>query len=119
LLLGEKETIAFEASRIADGHGKVSKDVVDALVLAALFESSDRARLQVYRALHALKGRDRTAVAELRMKYLRAAVAYKSGLDLANFCKRLTQLDKAVPWIAEDQSDSPALIRTICLGAQP
>jgi hypothetical protein len=40
LLLGEKETVAFEASGIADGHAKVSKDILDALMLAALFVAS-------------------------------------------------------------------------------
>jgi hypothetical protein len=45
----------------------VSKDVLDALILAALFEASDRARLQVYRALDQLEAGDRKIVAELRM----------------------------------------------------
>jgi len=115
LLLGEKETVAYEASRIAAGQAKVSRDVLDALMLAALFESSDRARIQVYRALDILTDDDRKVVLEVRSKYVRAALTYEPGLDLKNFCERLGQLDAAVTWIsAGDGETEEELIQEIC-----
>jgi hypothetical protein len=58
LLLGEKETVGFEALRSTRSQKQrvfgFRYDRMDALVLAAVLEGSDRARLQVYRALEAL-----------------------------------------------------------------
>lgn len=98
-LLGQRATVAFEAGRIADGRGAdVPKEMIQALVLAALFEASDRARLQVYRALDSLPPHQKAIVVAALEEDLRAADKYQRGLDLRRFAKRLGQLHAAVAW---------------------
>ena len=98
-LLGEKETVAFEAGRIADKPGRaVPREMIQALVLAALFESSDRARLQVYRALGSLGGDQKKLVIGALEADLEAAAKYRRGLDLDSFNDRLRQLHAALEW---------------------
>jgi hypothetical protein len=100
LLLGEKETMGFEAMRIANGTRFVSKDVVHALLLTTLLESSDRARLQIYRALDVMRHRHEAEIVRVRAQLVLAADLYEAGLDRGTFDKRLGQLDAALPWVA-------------------
>jgi hypothetical protein len=114
LLLGEKETVAFQAGQIADAPGtKVSEEMIHALILAALFENSDRARLQVYRALDALQQRQRAIVVAALEEDLRAAERYHDGLDLGSLSKRVAQLRAAVKWTIPDGSVSAKLTQEI------
>jgi hypothetical protein len=117
-LLGEKETVAFEAGRIADAPGKaVPKEMIQALVLAALFENSNRARLQVYRALDGLRQDQRGLVVLALEQHLAAAKTYRKGLDLDSFSKRLGQLHAALRWTIPDDSTSAELKQEILRAA--
>lgn len=99
LLLGEKETVGYEALRLARKPGaRVSEEVVRALVLATLLERSDRARLQVYRALDCLPPRHKKEVIALRLELLQSARRYGHALDMRRFEHRLGQLEAALPW---------------------
>lgn len=100
LLLGEMETVGFEAIRIARGRAAfLGRDVIHALVLSTLFEGSDRARLMVYRALDSIRTRHEGEIVAFRAELVSAADHYKAGVGLANFHKRLRQLDAALPWV--------------------
>jgi hypothetical protein len=113
-LLGEKETVAFEAGRIADGpRTAVPTETIQALVLAALFENSDRARLQVYRALDSLPDDQRDLVILTLEQDLTAAKTYRKGLDLGSFSRRLGQLHAALRWTIPDDSMSAELKQEI------
>ena len=108
LLLGEKETASYQALRIARRpNARISEDVIRALVLVTLFESSDRARMQVYRALDSLPERHRREVVALRNELRESAHQYGDALDVGSFEKRLAQLETALPWIAENSSGRP------------
>jgi hypothetical protein len=102
-LLGEKETVAFEAGRIAQG-AEISSEMIQALVLAALFENSDRARLQVYRALDSLPEPQKAVVVAALDADMRAAEKYRDGLDLRSFTTRRGQLQAALPWTDRAQT---------------
>jgi hypothetical protein len=104
LLLGEKETVGYEATRVA--HRKrlrIPDDEIRALVLAAVFEGSDRARLQVYRALDTLRPKYGNQITSFRAEILQSKRLYGQRLDLNYLDKRLDQLDAALPWIADGQ----------------
>jgi hypothetical protein len=101
LLLGEKETASYQALRIArHPNVRISEDVIRALVLVTLFESSDRARMQVYRALDCLPERHQREVVALRDELRDSAHQYGDALDVGSFEKRLGQLERALPWVA-------------------
>jgi hypothetical protein len=74
LLLGEKET--------------------------ASYQSSDRARMQVYRALDSIPERHQREVVALRDELRESAHPYGDALDVGSFEKRLGQLEHALPWVA-------------------
>jgi hypothetical protein len=117
-LLGEKETVAFQAGRIADAPAtEVSEEIIQALILAALFEASDRAWLQVYRALDTLQQRQKAIVVAALERYLQVAQKYHDGLDLGSFSKRLGQLHDAVKWTIPDGSVSAQLKQEILMAA--
>jgi hypothetical protein len=110
-LLGEKETVAYEAERISrrGRHRPTRKETIRVLVLTALFEGSDRARLQVYRALTALRPRHEEFIRKFRAKIVHDAEEFggwldlkEQRLDLTYLGKRLGQLDGALPWIAPE-----------------
>jgi alkanesulfonate monooxygenase SsuD/methylene tetrahydromethanopterin reductase-like flavin-dependent oxidoreductase (luciferase family) len=66
-LLGEREAVGYQAMRISHRPGAfVTQDEIRALILAATFESSDRARLQVYRALDVLRDRHEASILAFR-----------------------------------------------------
>ncbi|MEV0284771.1 hypothetical protein AB0H36_11705 [Kribbella sp. NPDC050820] len=105
LLLGDRIAVAFQADQIAAGRARfVSKSVVRAL------EPSDRARLQIYRALDEMNRRQRDCARDFRATLIIATIRYatvpradassgESAVDLTNFTKRRDQLDAALPWI--------------------
>jgi hypothetical protein len=101
LLLGEKETVAFEAIRVAEGKALTGRRTFDALVLASLLESSDRARIVIYRALDHSSQRQRVGIQAFRRELVQAAQQYAGSVDRDSFDKRLGQLDRAVPWITD------------------
>jgi hypothetical protein len=111
LLLGEKETVGFEAIRIARRpNAWVREDALRALLLSAIFEGSDRARIQVYRALDVLRDREncRRQIIGFRRELVAAADRYEGAVDVGSFRKRVAQLDRAVPWIVEPQAANDA-----------
>jgi hypothetical protein len=100
-LLGEKETVGFEAIRIARGATRlISEDTIRALLLATTFEGSDRARAQVFMALDTLRQDRQDQIVALRADLERSTERYAHALDLNRFERRLRQLDAALPWIA-------------------
>jgi hypothetical protein len=100
LLLGEKETVAFEAIRITRRPNMfIAKDTLRALVLSTLFEGSDRARIQVYGALDKIRARHQQNIVALRTELGQAAQRYGSAVDIESYKKRLRQLDAALPWV--------------------
>lgn len=103
LLLGEKETVGFQALQIAKRpNRRVPDDVIRALVLATLLESSDRARVQLYRALETLQKRHQRQIIAVRNELGASADAYRDVLDLSRYDRRVGQLDAALPWIVTD-----------------
>jgi hypothetical protein len=106
LLLGEKETASYQALRMARRpDARISEDTIRALVLVTLFESSDRARMQVYRALDCLPQQHRREVVALRDELRDSAHRYGDALDVGSFEKRLGQLERALPWVAAKPPD--------------
>jgi hypothetical protein len=101
LLLGAKETVAFEAIRVADGKLRTSRRTYEALVLASLLERSDRARIVIYRALDEASDRRRDRIREFRRDLMEASQKYEGSIDRNSFDVRLDQLDRAIPWIAD------------------
>lgn len=102
LLLGEKETVGFQALQIAKRpNRRVPDDVIRALVLATVFESSDRARVQVFRALEILRKRQQQQIIAFRTELDTSADAYREILELARYDRRVKQLDDALPWIKD------------------
>ena len=104
LLLGERETVAYEAFEITHHPArKISGDAARALVLSTLFLGSDRARLQVYEALDTIGGGPaRAEIVGARSRLGGVLEKYGPAFDEAdtrNYTKRLAQLDKALPWI--------------------
>ena len=105
LLLGEKETVGFQALQIVKRpNRRVPEDVIRALVLATLLESSDRARVQIYRALETLRKRHQRQIVAFRNELGASADAYREILDLARYDRRVEQLDAALPWIVDPRS---------------
>jgi hypothetical protein len=102
LLLGEKETVGFEAIRIARRRTRfIASDTIRALMLSTLFEGSDRARVQVYRALDNIRDRHQGQIIAFRNELAQAAQRYGPAVDIASYKKRLGQLDAALPWVVE------------------
>ncbi len=105
LLLGEKETAGFQALKIArHPQVRVSDDMLRALILVTIFEASDRARMQIYRALDALKTRHEARIVGFRAEIVDAARRYGDAVDVRSFNLRLGQLDTALPWIARNSA---------------
>jgi hypothetical protein len=105
LLLGEKESVGFQALQIAKRpNRRVPDDEIRALVLATLLESSDRARVQVYRALETLRRRHERQIVAFRYELGASADAYRKILDLDRYDRRVRQLDAALPWIVSDSA---------------
>lgn len=102
LLLGDKEAVAHAAMSIAmSSRPRASRQVVQALVGAALFEGSDRARLVVYAALKRLTESKRSktkAAVDGALKFFRdSRDTFEKAVDPGSFDKRLRQLSSAPP----------------------
>ncbi|MGW6129712.1 hypothetical protein ACWFNE_06780 [Cellulomonas sp. NPDC055163] len=101
LLLGEKESAGYQALQIVRKPGaKVPDDVLWALMLVTIFESSDRARIQVYRALDELRPSYERTMKDFRGELVKSGTRYADAVDIDSLRARLRQLDRAVPWIA-------------------
>ena len=89
---------------------RVDDDVIRALILVTLFESSDRARIQIYNPLDALKGATNqpTSPAARRSRTPLPAIR---ATDQTSMNKRLDQPDQALPWVkSQRQADrGPAI----------
>lgn len=121
-LQGEKETLGFEAVAITHRGNwqqwipgrRISTSVLRALMLSAVFEASDRARIQVYSALEKLQSSHKAKIVSFR-GYLSETLEHYMNLkdengkviiDTNSFKKRLDQLDAALPWAIEGHRQS-------------
>jgi hypothetical protein len=112
LLLGEKETVAFEALRLVRRRRPpwrrgLDDDTTSALLLASLLSKSDRTRIQLYRALDTPDGRARDVIRLMFGDLRTDAKKYQAGMDdLDSFNKWSHQICGALPWLCEDEGKS-------------
>jgi hypothetical protein len=126
-LQGDKETLGFEAATIVHRPRwkqqipgwRISTGVLRALILSTVFESSDRARVQVYTALDKLRSSHEAQIVSFRA-YLGETLDRYNDLkdkestaiiDTSSFRKRLAQLDTALPWIVRATDKTSNAIR--------
>jgi hypothetical protein len=96
LLLGQKETVAFEAL----WRRRFDDDTTSALLLASLLSKSDRTRIQLYRALDTSDTRAQDAIRHTFIRLNTDAEKYQKGLDdLDSFTKWSDQICRALPWL--------------------
>ncbi len=101
LLLGEKETVAFEAIRVSGRRSFAGRRTYEALVLASLLESSNRARIVIYRALNVASPKRRGQIMVFKRALDEAAKDFASSIDRGSFDRRMSQLERALPWIVD------------------
>jgi hypothetical protein len=105
LLLGQKETVAFEALRLVRRRRplwrrRFDDDTTSALLLASLLSKSDRTRIQLYRALDTSDTRAQDAIRHTFIRLNTDAEKYQKGLDdLDSFTKWSDQICRALPWL--------------------
>jgi hypothetical protein len=102
-LQGEKESIGYEAHRIATGSWPTSVDeraeIRDALCLAAIFEGSDRSQAIVYRALKQHPSEEREQLKEAIVRIVDMfddAERAEADMDLDRGWRRLKALSKVL-----------------------
>jgi hypothetical protein len=101
-LQGERESVAFVAYRLYQNpklpRGSTADEIIAALCLAWMFESSDRARAIVLAALRALQPRHAKRIQSVREHLGGIADAYAGipDTDIRRGYERLEQLDHAL-----------------------